>query len=49
MNMPNRVVQLAFDVLTSIGTQLLMIFVHRFWDHVKMHPLRRLRLLVHEV
>ena len=49
VDMPDRVVHLRVDVLRRIGPQLLVIFIHRPRDHVEMHPLRRLRLLIHEI
>jgi len=44
VDMPDRVVQLRLDVLRGVGPQLLVIFIHRFGDHVKIHPLGGLGL-----
>mmetsp|Transcript_29470 Transcript_29470/g.57733 ORF Transcript_29470/g.57733 Transcript_29470/m.57733 type:complete len:214 (+) Transcript_29470:395-1036(+) len=49
MDMPHRVVQAGHIILFGIGTQLLVILVHGFGDHVKKHALGRLWLLIHKV
>mmetsp|Transcript_18960 Transcript_18960/g.31128 ORF Transcript_18960/g.31128 Transcript_18960/m.31128 type:complete len:219 (+) Transcript_18960:236-892(+) len=49
VDVPHWIVQLRLDVLRMIRPKLLVILIHCLWDHIKVHPLRRLRLLVHEV
>ncbi len=49
MDVPDRIVDLRLHVLRRIGLQLLVILIHRPRDHVPPQPLRRLRLLVHEI
>ena len=49
VDVPDRVGQPRRGVLPGEGAQLLVILVDRLRDHVEIEPLRRLRLLVHEV
>ena len=49
MDVKHRIVQLLRVVLRRIGPQLLVIFINRLRDHIKMHPLGGLRLEVHEI
>ena len=49
MDMPNRVIRLPLLILRRVCTQLLMVFIHRFRDDVKIHPFGSFWLLIHEI
>ena len=49
MNVVDGVRQLTFGILTVVGVQLLVIFVHHLWDHIKVQALCGLGLQEHEV
>ena len=49
MDVKHRIVQFCLAVLICIGAQLLLVFVHCLGDHIEMHPLGGLGLLVHKI
>ena len=49
VDMPDRVVDLRVDVLGRVGFQLLVVFIHRFGNHIPPQPLGGFGLLIHEI
>ena len=49
MNMPCRIVRRRRLILPSKAFQMVVVFINRFRDHVKIHPLGGFGLLIHEI
>ena len=49
VDMKHRIGQFRRIILCRIGPQLLVIFIDRLGDHVKMHPLGSFGFLIHEI